>query len=533
MNEATHPLQTFVPQSKQPDEEIAQLADKLHALVITTATYSEKECGGLPASFRPQQDVWLPFLTSPANQGSCGSCYGFASAGCLADRLNIFLHQKYVDGLSSLLPTICNDISMLVAKTFTERANEKGNTITPDLLHPFGFSRETSKKLACRGDYLVSACLYLQFFGTTTRSCMLYTIRDFNNYRDFRLNWAFRPNNDLFFYPKDKTVSDFSDYKNLETKGSCALYNELSNRPFSYCADTVNIGDTKWYGSPQQQFQALFIYRIRDGVRDPRLIMTDIFRWGPVVSSFQVFEDFYTFDASKGDVYIHDPMFSTPLGGHSVEIVGWGTTESGTPFWWVKNSWGPQWGESGYFRFLRGSDQCGIESNVLGLLPNPFLELGHVGAATRLERLFSRLGVFSVEPTAEYYRFLTELFRTLEPGLFSEYLNKTNSMEKNVAGMAHVVKRFPLLHFHLLTRVGFLNADVLTKTGYTSRVFTTMPGMRFVAPSIETFLSPNYKAGRTLYPRSKPVTRNTHARLLIGLLICLLTILCCCLFLVL
>ena len=30
----------------------------------------------------------------------------------------------------------------------------------------------------------------------------------------------------------------------------------------------------------------------------------------------------------------------------------------------VKNSWGAGWGESGYFRILRGSDECGIESQV-------------------------------------------------------------------------------------------------------------------------------------------------------------------------
>ncbi|PIO71041.1 papain family cysteine protease [Teladorsagia circumcincta] len=93
-----------------------------------------------------------------------------------------------------------------------------------------------------------------------------------------------------------------------------------------------------------------------------KTIQKEIMRNGPVVAVYTVYQDFYHY--SKG-IYKHTAGQQT--GGHAVKIIGWGEEKTGNrtiPYWIIANSWHNDWGENGYFRMIRGINDCGLERFV-------------------------------------------------------------------------------------------------------------------------------------------------------------------------
>jgi C1A family cysteine protease len=74
----------------------------------------------------------------------------------------------------------------------------------------------------------------------------------------------------------------------------------------------------------------------------------------PVSATYSVYEDFLFY---AGGVYEH--VTGSLVAGHAILIVGWDDSEA---CWICKNSWGPYWGESGYFKIKWGN--CNIGTHV-------------------------------------------------------------------------------------------------------------------------------------------------------------------------
>ena len=95
---------------------------------------------------------------------------------------------------------------------------------------------------------------------------------------------------------------------------------------------------------------------------------------GPIEVAFYVYGDFESY---KGGIYKRSAKDDAPEGGHAVKCIGWGEgpetdTETGEPveYWLIANSWSPAWGEDGFFRIERGTNECGIETQPAAGMPD-------------------------------------------------------------------------------------------------------------------------------------------------------------------
>ncbi|VVB16703.1 unnamed protein product [Arabis nemorensis] len=77
----------------------------------------------------------------------------------------------------------------------------------------------------------------------------------------------------------------------------------------------------------------------------------------PVSVAFEVVKSFRLY---KSGVYTSGDCGSTPMDvNHAVLAVGYGI-EDGVPYWLIKNSWGGDWGDKGYFKMEMGKNMCGV-----------------------------------------------------------------------------------------------------------------------------------------------------------------------------
>jgi len=120
--------------------------------------------------------------------------------------------------------------------------------------------------------------------------------------------------------------------------------------PTPSCQDYCN--DTETF----TPYQFSSYYMVNGSVET---MQTEIMTNGPVEACFDVYEDFLSY---KSGVY--QQKSSDLLGGHCIKIIGWGM-EDGLPYWLCNNSWTTSWGDNGQFKILRGSDECGIEDDVV------------------------------------------------------------------------------------------------------------------------------------------------------------------------
>jgi cathepsin X len=92
-------------------------------------------------------------------------------------------------------------------------------------------------------------------------------------------------------------------------------------------------------------------------------MMQEIYQRGPIscgIATPEAFEE-YTggiFEDTTGDRDVT----------HIISVVGFGV-ENGVKYWIARNSWGTSWGESGFFRIVRGVNNINIEHECSWAVP--------------------------------------------------------------------------------------------------------------------------------------------------------------------
>ncbi|XP_014848625.1 PREDICTED: pro-cathepsin H [Poecilia mexicana] len=103
---------------------------------------------------------------------------------------------------------------------------------------------------------------------------------------------------------------------------------------------------------------AAFVKEVRNITAYDEMGMVDaVATRNPVSFAFEVTSDFMHYH--QGVYTSTECHNTTDKVNHAVLAVGYGQ-DNGTPYWIVKNSWGPYWGIDGYFLIERGKNMCGL-----------------------------------------------------------------------------------------------------------------------------------------------------------------------------
>merc|ERR1712070_696409 len=90
-------------------------------------------------------------------------------------------------------------------------------------------------------------------------------------------------------------------------------------------------------------------------------LATELYGQGPISVAFEVVDGFRDY---KNGTYSSKVCKNTTQDvNHAVLAVGYGVeyhAKRSIPYWIVKNSWGADWGDEGYFKIERGVNMCGI-----------------------------------------------------------------------------------------------------------------------------------------------------------------------------
>lgn len=94
-------------------------------------------------------------------------------------------------------------------------------------------------------------------------------------------------------------------------------------------------------------------------------MMQEIYQRGPIACGIVADQKLVEY---KSGIFNNDTPYTPDDIDHDISVVGFGE-ENGVKFWTVRNSWGSAWGEQGFFRLIRGTNNIMIETDCAWGVP--------------------------------------------------------------------------------------------------------------------------------------------------------------------
>jgi len=347
------------------------------------------ETVSIPESFDTRTH-WQGCGTFVVDQKQCGDCWAASAANTLGDRVCIHLQD---DGKPITLPNAGALGAGNLARMFQQAGKCTGDG-TMHALHQHGCKRgafflNPQPLVSCGNVNITALPTYHPYSKDSgyVPGKTLYPSSTGCNGGEAQDAWR-------YFYHEGLTVMDSSQGAGCTTytSGTCSGADPENNgcRPceFSQCADTglkperFTVDSFGWImeeGLPDrgkwdvdsEAFNKSGTDKYRPESqraameRQVKKMQLEMMTNGPLQTCIDDYANFGLFFNQYPNGIYNSTEGSPNTGGHCIELIGWGVDHAtGMKYWTWKNSWGVNFANGGYARFIRGVDLLGIESDV-------------------------------------------------------------------------------------------------------------------------------------------------------------------------